>query len=329
MTLTMNRPARRLNIQVRHLGLALALLLPPVSVAAQGAPAPVPKKAAAPVVPQRTFATPEEAAWALIYAAEQYDVPTLTAILGSDGVDLVVTADSVQDRNTAADFAALARQETRVVRDPKKKKATMIVGPEDWPAPIPIVQVGSKWRFDTKVGRQEILYRRIGRNELDAIDACRGFVTAQREYAYYNRSHGTINQYAQRIISTPGQQDGLVWRDANGALQGPLAEELAQALAEGYTDKTKPYHGYYFKVLKGQGPAAPLGQMDYVVKGAMIGGFALVAAPAEYAVSGVETFIVSQDGVVYQKDLGPKSLEQFRTMTRYNPDATWELVEEP
>jgi hypothetical protein len=281
------------------------------------------------VVKQRTFATPEDAAWALIYAAEQDNVPEMTEILGADGVDLVVTADSVQDRNTNAAFAAQARQETRVIRDPKKKRATLMVGPEDWPLPIPIVQVSGRWRFDTKAGRQEILYRRIGRNELDAIEVCRGYVEAQREYAYRRHDGATVNQYAQRIVSTPGKRDGLAWRAPDGTWHGPISEVIAQAVAEGYTDKSQPFHGYYFKVLKGQGPAAPMGQMDYVVKGAMIGGFALVAAPAEYAVSGVKTFIVSQDGVVYQKDLGPKTLEQFKTMQRYNPDATWELVEEP
>ena len=324
--LTMNLPAQtpcRLGV----LGLAVLLLLPPVSGAAQGAPAPT--RAASPVVKQRTFASPEEAAWALIYAAEQYDVPEMTEILGADGVDLVVTADSVQDRNTSTAFASQARQQTRVVRDPKKKRATVMVGPEDWPLPIPIVQVSGRWRFDTKAGRQEILYRRIGRNELDAIEVCRGYVEAQREYAYRKHDDATVNQYAQRIVSTPGKKDGLAWRAPDGTWHGPISEVIAQAVSEGYTSKSQPFHGYFFKVLKGQGPAAPLGQMDYVVKGAMIGGFALVAAPAEYAVSGVKTFIVSQDGVVYQKDLGPKSLEQFKTMARYNPDATWELVEEP
>ncbi len=254
----------------------------------------------------------------------------MTEILGSDGLDLVVTADSVQDRNTsAAAFAAQARQQTRVVRDPKKKTATLIVGPEDWPLPIPIVQMSGQWRFDTKAGRQEILYRRIGRNELDAIEVCRGYVEAQREYAYYKHDGATMNQYAQRIISTPGKQDGLAWRDADGTWQGPVGEGIAQAIAEGYTVGTSPTTGTTSRCLKGQGPAAPMGQMDFVVKGAMIGGFALVAAPAEYAVTGVKTFIVSHDGVVYQKDLGTQTLERFKTMARYNPDATWELVEEP
>jgi hypothetical protein len=308
------------------LGLVSAALLAPASAAAQGAPPAPPPKSAPKPAPQRTFATPEEAAWALVVAAEQYDVPALTEILGPAGVDLVVTQDSVQDRNTATAFATLAREETHVVRDAKKRTATVNVGPDDWPLPIPIVQVSNRWRFDTKAGRQEILYRRIGRNELDAIQVCRGYVEAQREYAYSKHDGAPLNQYAQRIVSTPGKHDGLAWMNPDSTWGGPVGEAIARVITEGYSERTEPYHGYYFKILKGQGPAAPMGQMDFVVKGAMIGGFALVAAPAEYAVTGVKTFIVSHDGVVYQKDLGAQTLEGFRAMTRYNPDATWEPV---
>jgi hypothetical protein len=178
-------------------------------------------------------------------------------------------------------------------------------------------------------GRQEILYRRIGQNELDAIDVCREYVDAQGEYASEKRDGATVNQYAQRIIGSPGKQDGLAWQAADSTWQGPLGEEMAQAIAQGYTQRSQPYHGYYFKVLKGQGPAAPLGQMDFVVQGLMIGGFGLVAAPADYAVSGVKTFIVSHQGVVYEKDLGKTTLDQFRAMQRYNPDSTWRPVQEP
>jgi hypothetical protein len=302
------------------LGAALAMLLSPVSAGGQAAPAPA-------VIKQRTFATPEAAAWALILAAEQYDVPALTEILGPDGVDLVVTADQVLDRNLAAAFAAAARQQTRVVRDPGKKLATLTIGLEDWPVAIPIVEKNGKWRFDTVAGRQEILYRRIGTNELDAIEICRGYVEAQQEYASEKRDGAMLNQYAQRIISTPGKQDGLAWKAPDGTWQGPVGEVIAGFISEGYTDRYEPFHGYYFKVLKSQGPAAPLGQMDFVVGGAMIGGFALVAAPADYRVSGVKTFIVSHDGVVYEKDLGPKTVDQFRAMKRYNPDSTWQPVQ--
>ena len=251
----------------------------------------------------------------------------MTEILGSAGLDLVATEDSVSDRNQATAFATLAREETHVVRDPKTRTAIVNVGPDDWPLPIPIVQISGRWRFDTKAGRQEILYRRIGRNELDAIQVCRGYVEAQREYAYTKHDGATLNQYAQRIVSTPGKQDGLAWMNPDSTWEGPVGEGIARAIAEGYSSRNQPYHGYYFKILKGQGPAAPMGQMDFIVKGAMIGGFALVAAPAEYAVTGVKTFIVSHDGVVYQKDYGTETLERFKAMTRYNPDATWEPVE--
>jgi Protein of unknown function (DUF2950) len=328
--ITLENPSwirRRLRAGAASLGLCLgaglAMVLP-VSVAAQAATA----KPAPPVVKQRAFATPEEAAWALILAAEQYDVPELTEILGPEGVDLVVTEDQVQDRNTMADFAAQARQKTRVARDPAKKQAILIIGPEDWPVPIPIVEKTGKWRFDTKAGRQEILYRRIGRNELDAIEVCHGYVEAQQEYASQKHNGAIVNQYAQRIISTPGKQDGLAWQAPDGTWQGPVGEVIARFISEGYTKRYEPFHGYYFKVLKSQGSAAPLGKMNFVVGGAMIGGFALVAAPADYAVSGVKTFIVSHDGVVYEKDLGPQTVDRFRAMERYNPDSTWKPVEQ-
>jgi hypothetical protein len=279
---------------------------------------------------QRTFATPEQAAQALIGAAEQFDVAALKEILGPDGIDLVVTEDPVQDKNQAAAFAAQGRERNRVVVDPEKEnRATLYVGTDDWPLPLPIVKKSGTWRFDTAAGRQEILLRRIGQNELDAIDLCLGYVEAQLEYASEKRDGSPVNQYAQRVISTPGRQDGLAWKDADGAWQGPVGEGIARIIAEGYASRFEPYHGYYFKILKGQGPAAPLGEMDFVVKGLMIGGFALVAAPAEYGVTGVKTFIVSHDGVVYEKDLGPKTLEEFRAMTRYDPDSTWKPVTNP
>jgi DUF2950 family protein len=276
---------------------------------------------------QKTFDTPEQAGEALISAAEKFDVAALKEILGPDGMDLVVTEDPVQDKNQSAAFAAHAREKHQIIRDPANKKfATLSVGNEDWPLPIPIVQEGSKWRFDTKAGRQEVLYRRIGRNELDAIEVCHGYVEAQNEYASEKHDGLPVNAYAQRVISTPGKHDGLAWVGPDGTWQGPVGEGIARVIAEGYSDKMLPYHGYYFKILKGQGPSAPFGELDFVVKGLMIGGFALVAAPADYEVSGVKTFIVSHDGIVYEKDLGPKTLQQFKSMTRYNPDSTWHRV---
>jgi hypothetical protein len=287
--------------------------------------------AASPAKPaQRTFASAKAAAEAFVAAAEKLEVPALTEILGPEGVDLVLTEDSVQDRNQAAAFVAMARVKLAVVPDPANPKlATVIVGPNDWPLPIPVVKAGSGWRFDTVAGREEIFLRRIGQNELDAIRGCRNYVAAQHAYASEKRDGARVNQYAQRIISTPGRQDGLAWHNADGSAGGPLAEGFARAIAEGYHDLNEPFHGYYFKVLKGQGPSAPLGELDFVVQDAMIGGFALVAAPADYGKTGVKTFIVSHEGVVYEKDLGPGTLEVFKVMERFDPDESWSPVEQP
>ena len=280
-----------------------------------------------PAAGQEVFDTPEKAAEALIAAAETYDVEALSRILGPKGVDLVVTGDPVQDRNQGLTFATVAREKNQIVRDPDNPElASLWVGVEDWPLPMPIVKAGGRWFFDTEAGREELLYRRIGSNELDAINVCLGYVEAQREYAMVKHDGALVNQYAQHIISTPGTQDGLAWQDADGIWQGPVGEAIAQVIAEGYDDKTSPFHGYYFKVLKGQGPDAPLGEMDFVVKGAMIGGFGLAAAPADYGVTGVMTFIVSNDGVVYQQDLGPDTLDTYHAMNVYNPDPGWEPV---
>ncbi len=235
-----------------------------------------------------------------------------------------------QDRKRASDFAAEAREKKSVSVDSKKgNRAFLLVGNEDWPFPVPIVKLGAKWAFDAKAGRQELLYRRIGSNELDAIDICRGYVEAQHEYALQKREGYDVNQYAQRIVSTPGKQDGLAWQNSDGSWAGPIGEKIARAIEQGYSGGAEPYHGYFFKILKGQGPAAPLGEMDFVVNGVMIGGFALVAAPAEYGVTGVKSFIVSHDGVVYEKDFGPATLDEFIRMDRFNPDRSWKpLFEE-
>ena len=276
--------------------------------------------------PPRQFGSPESAAAALVAAAEKFDVPELKSILGGGGADLVETEDTVQDRMNATAFAAEARQKQRIQLDSTKTTAVLSVGPADWPTPIPIVEHDGKWLFDAAAGREEVLRRRIGRNELDAIQVCHGYVEAQKEYALTRHDGARVNQYAQRVISSPGKQDGLAWQTRDGRWAGPVGEEIARAIAEGYKDRYEPYHGYYFKILKGQGPAAPLGQMDFVVDSAMIGGFALVASPAEYLVTGVNTFIVSHDGIVYEKDLGDQTLEEFRKMERYNPDSTWSPV---
>ena len=238
------------------------------------------------------------------------------------------SGDPVLDRNRATEFAAEARTQQHLEYDSTKTSAVLSIGPGDWPVPIPIVQRDSKWSFDAATGRDEILARRIGQNELDAIEVCRGYVEAQRTYALTKHDSSLVNQYAQRVISTPGKQDGLAWQAADGTWQGPVGEAVARFIAEGYKPGIEPYHGYYFKILKGQGPAAPLGQMDFIVHGAMIGGFAMVAAPAEYFVTGVQTFIVSHDGVVYEKDMGDKTVQEFEAMERYNPDPSWTPVAE-
>jgi hypothetical protein len=273
---------------------------------------------------QKTFATPEGAAAAFIEATKVFDAPALNEILGPEGEDLVSSEDPVRDKSIAASFNAKAQQRHSVVIDPKNpNRATLIVGEDDFPLAIPIVKRNGAWLFDTKAGRQEVLYRRIGSNELDAIEICRGYVDAQKEYALEKHDDAKVNQYAQRVISTPGKHDGLVWRNEDGSLGGPMSEDIANALQEGYTDKAQPYHGYFFKILKGQGPSAPLGNQNFVVEGAMIGGFALAAAPAHYRVTGVKSFIVSYEGIVYQKDLGPDTLKIFRDMGLYNPDKSW------
>lgn len=279
---------------------------------------------------QKSFATPELAADALIAAAGNYDVSVLMKIFGPEGRDFVSSADPVQDKNRAEAFAQKARERKLVRIDPKNSsRATLLVGNDDWPFPVPIVKTGGKWYFDSKQGREEILFRRIGTNELDAIQICRGFVEAQKEYASEIHDNSGVNQYAQKIISTPGKQDGLYWENPDGTPGGPISEAVAHAIAEGYTPgKTSGYHGYLFKVLKGQGPAAPLGQLDYVVEGIMIGGFALVAVPAEYRVTGVKTFMVSYDGIVYEKDQGPDSGKIVESMERYNPDKTWHRTDD-
>jgi hypothetical protein len=274
----------------------------------------------------RAFASPKEAADALVKAAGDYDETALAAIFGPDGRDIVFTGEYVQDRDHAAKFADAAKEKMSVTTDSTGNKAVVVVGDEQWPFPIPMVKSSRGWTFDSKVGRQELLFRRIGANELDAIQICRGYVEAQEEYALQPREGYDTNQYAQRIVSSPNKQDGLAWQNSDGSWGGPVGEKIAKAIEQGYSPDVEPYHGYLFKILKGQGPAAPLGQMNYVIEDLMIGGFALVASPAEYGVTGVQTFIVSQDGVVYQKDFGSGTLDAFRKMDLFNPDDSWTPV---
>lgn len=282
-----------------------------------------------PIVDPRGFDSPKQAMDALVEAADKFDEPAFIQIFGSEGKSVVFSGEVAQDRQNASAFAAQAREKKSVSVDPKRgTRAIVLVGDENWPFPVPLVKKNNKWFFDAKAGKQELLYRRIGANELDAIAICRGYVEAQFDYALKPREGYQVNQYAQLIISTPGKQDGLAWKNPDGTWGGPIGEKIAEAIEQGYKSRSEPYHGYLFKVLKAQGPAAPLGAMNFVVQGAMIGGFALMAAPADYRVTGVKSFIVSDDGVVYQKDLGSKTVEEFKRVQIFNPDTSWAPVRE-
>ena len=279
---------------------------------------------------QRAYDTPKQAADALIAAAGKNDTKTLIAILGPEGKSLVDSGDAVSDKADLAAFVQKAKEKTVIeyeIADPDV--AVIVVGNDDWPAPVPIVKgAGGKWRFDSKSGAREILARRIGGNELDAIAILRGYDDAQLEYAEVKHDGSGMLQYAQKWVSSPGKQDGLSWKNADGTFAGPMGDEIAEAVAAGYTDKTKPYNGYYFKILTAQGPSAPKGARSYVVNGAMIGGFAAIAWPATYDVTGIQTFIVNQSGVVYQKDLGPETATLAPQINAYDPDKTWTVTED-
>ena len=272
----------------------------------------------------KSFATAEEAANELIDAAEKFDIAALREILGPHSYDIIHTGEPARDREVAKEFAALARVKKQISQRPKNSsRAILMVGEDDWPFSVPLMKTGGRWFFDTQAGRQELLFRRIGSNELAAIEICRGFVEAQHQYALMKPAGSGVNQYAQHIISTPGKKDGLAWQNPDGTWGGPIGQKVAQAIERGYSSRGEPFHGYFFRVLKGQGPAAPLGQLDFVVKDVMIGGFALVAFPASYRLTGVKTFMVSHDGVVYEKDFGPTTLELAGKLERFNPDKTW------
>jgi hypothetical protein len=306
---------------------ALTLVILLAGTVYSPAQAQTPAKTAA---TQKKFASPQDAADAVVKATQNNDIPALVEIFGPNSMDLAASADPVRQKNNAAAFFAMAQQKKTVTVDPKNKnRAILSVGNNDWPLPIPIVKKNGSWYFDTEAGRKEILFRRIGENELDALQICRGYVEAQKDYASEIHDGSGIHQYARKVISTPGKQDGLYWQNTDGTPGGPVSEMIAKAIAAGYTPGSGTgYHGYYFRVLQGQGPAAPLGQMDYVIGDAMIGGFALIAFPVEYRVSGVKTFIVSHDGIVYEKDLGPDTLKIAQGIDRYNPDKTWHRTDD-
>lgn len=273
---------------------------------------------------QKVFPSPQAAMQALVQALRGEDKEGLRAILGPEGDEIISCGDPVADQ--ADRDRVLKAYEDKVDLAPKENdQIEVVLGHENWPFPLPIVKGQQGWFFDTQAGKEEILNRRIGRNELDTIAVCQGYVEAQREYASADREQDEIIQYAQKLISDPGKRNGLYWEPAEGEAPSPAGPFVARAAAEGYQrgDKPIPYHGYYFRILKGQGPKAPGGAYNYVIHGHMVAGFALVAWPAEYGVSGVMTFVVNQNGIVYEKDLGPKTAKTVPKMTRYNPDETW------
>jgi len=276
---------------------------------------------------QQAFGTPEEASRALVDAAKAGDLKSLLTVLGNDGRDIVSSGDEVADADTRQKFVAAYDAKNRIAME-GDSKAMLIIGPEDFPLPIPLVRKDGQWRFDTAEARDEILARRIGKNELDAIQASLAYVDAQHEYADKDRTGAGMNTYARRIVSQPGKKDGLYWPASQGEDESPLGELMAQATRQGYRAGAgrTPYHGYYFKILTRQGPSAEGGAVDYVVQGKMIGGFALVAYPAEYRNSGVMTFLVNHRGTVFQKDLGPQTRKLSEQMNSFNPDATWTRV---
>ena len=277
---------------------------------------------------QETFTTPEAAVDALVGAAKSGDKKAVLAVLGPDGQAIVSSGDPVADTNTREKFVA-QYDAKHAIESEGDGTQTLIIGDDDWPFPIPLVNKAGEWRFDTGAGLDEILRRRVGRNELSAIQVAGAYVQAQNEYAELDPAGFGRGVYAQRIQSHKGKKDGLYWPTAEGQPPSPFGELAAQASAEGYkTGKGPiPYHGYYYRVLTRQGTSAPGGAYDYLVKGKMKGGFALLAYPAEYGNSGIMTFMVNHDGTVFQKDLGPRTAKLARKIESFAPDQTWTTVD--
>ncbi len=283
---------------------------------------------------QKMFKSPDDAVKALIESVRAKDKAELLAIFGPSGKEIISSGDEVADKEIGERFVKAYEDKNKVVSE-SDTKMVLHVGKEDFPFPIPIVKKGEVWFFDTQAGKEEILNRRIGRNELSTIQVCLAYVDAQCEYARISRAGGLM-EYAQRFASSPGKKDGLYWETKEGEPPSPLGPLVAEAVKEGYQKREDgkqakgqtltPYHGYYYKILKAQGKNAAGGDYEYVVKGKMIGGFALVAYPAEYSVSGVMTFIVNHDGVVYEKDLGKGTEKLASAMKKFNPDKTWNMV---
>jgi hypothetical protein len=275
---------------------------------------------------QQRFKTPEEAVEALVKAARSGDSKSVVSILGPGSQELVSSGDPVEDAAVRKEYLAAYDAGHRIVAEPGKP-TVLVIGPDNWPFPIPMVQRDGQWIFDVPAGREEVLARRIGRNELSTIKAMLAYWDAQQEYADMNKSKSGQAVYAQRIVSSPGKKDGLYWPTSGNEKPSPLGEAVADATQRGYRPGAgEPYHGYRFKILLRQGPTAPGGAVDYIVKGDMIGGFAAVAYPAEYGNSGIMTFIINHEGDIYEKDLGENTARIASQMTTFNPDHTWRKV---
>jgi len=279
---------------------------------------------------QKGFATPEAAVRAFAAAMESNDENELLSIFGMAGKELISSGDPVRDKQRRETFIADYNRKNKLAQE--GSRMILNVGEKDWPFPIPLVKQGDQWFFDTKAGKEEILNRRIGENELSTVQTLLAIVDAQREYAMHDRNNDGIREYAEKFGSDPGKKNGLYWTTQPGEAPSPLGELVAEARAEGYRRSGTqqgpiPFHGYYFRILKKQGKHAAGGAFDYVVKNKMIGGFAVVAYPAAYGSSGVMTFIVSHEGVVYQKDLGKNTAKTATAMTSFDPDKTWKKVE--
>jgi hypothetical protein len=279
---------------------------------------------------QKTFATPAAAAEALYKASADGNPDEIVSVLGDEGKELVYSGDAVQDKRGMEGFVKAYKTKHSLVQQDDKTQILQ-VGAKDWPLPIPIVNNGGKWRFDTAAGKQELMYRRIGHNELGAIAVCRGFIDAEKDYATAGHDGLPAGIYAQKLMSAKGKQDGLYWETNEDQQASPAGPFLAEAGGQGYAPeglggKGEPYHGYLYRILKAQGAGARGGAKSYLVDGQLTGGVALVAYPAAYRVSGVMTFIINQNGVVYQKDLGDQTGEIAGAMTEYNPDKSWKKV---
>lgn len=319
-------------IRTTLLGGLAALLIQAGAFAQTPPPAsgPEPEQPAAPrPIPPQSFSSPEQGFATFVAALRSRDPSWGVNILGSAGARFIRSGDPVADANARDRFLAAYDAKNEITR-PAADRAVLQVGDDNWPLPIPMIRRGTSWRFDAVAGGQEIADRRIGRNELDVIDTLRAIADAQLDYARTAGRHGALQAYARRFFSSPGQQDGLYWATPAGAPPSPLGPFIAGATAEGYsrtdTSPPQPYHGYFFRILESQGPNASGGAVDFVVNDRMIGGFGVIAVPARYGISGIKTFMINHDGVVFEQDLGPNTARDARMIRSFDPGPGWTAV---